>query len=147
MAFFFLLFFPVNKREATLAHNSPKRTTNGKTGDVKNEWQGGGATTRRAVPAKRDWQLEEPVDTPPDTVLAVYRSSVPASARASLGPAPNKNSSNSISPNGSLLNGGSHKAPAVAHEIEMQMVRGSDITTGFVVVSFFSVLHFRLCRV
>ncbi|KAK7094972.1 uncharacterized protein [Littorina saxatilis] len=111
----------VNKREADVAFGSPKKSTNGKTGEVKNDWQGGGASSKREGGVKRNWQLEEAVDNPPETVMAVYKSSVPASARASLSPAPKKNASNSFSSNGSLLNGGSHKTPATAQDIEMQM--------------------------
>ena len=120
-----LLLFPVSKREAEAARLSPRKTTNGKTGEVggKGERTGGGATDKKDSMAKRNWQLEEAIDTPPETALAVYRSSVPASARASLRTAPNLESSNSLSSNGSLLNGGgSQKAPAGAHDIEMQMV-------------------------
>ncbi|XP_076436579.1 uncharacterized protein LOC143276078 [Babylonia areolata] len=111
----------VIKREAEVSRNSPRKTTNGKTGEVNSDWPGGGATDKKDSVSRRNWQLEEAIDTPPETVVAVYRSSVPASARASLKAPPLPEPTNNLSSNGSLLNGGSQKAPAMAQEIEMQM--------------------------
>ncbi|KAK7502557.1 hypothetical protein BaRGS_00006132, partial [Batillaria attramentaria] len=126
------------KREADTSSSTPTKTTNGKTGGVKSDWQLGGERLRNDVQkggvktdspakeggAKRQWQLEEAVDTPPETVMAVYRSSVPASARASLNSSPSKAASKPSSPpNGSLLNGSHHKtAPAtMPQDVEMRM--------------------------
>ncbi|KAL8612192.1 hypothetical protein ACOMHN_018481 [Nucella lapillus] len=112
------------KREPEVARNSPRKATNGKTGEVAGDWPVGGATDKKDSANRRNWQLEEAIDTPPETVVAVYRSSVPASARASLKATPPQDSStNSFSSNGSLLNGGESQnaSAAMAQEIEMQM--------------------------
>lgn len=133
----------VIKREAEGGRASPKKTTNGKTGsgeaEVKADSKGG--ATGREGGAKRQWQLEEAVDTPPETVMAVYKSSVPASARASLQPhsaalvahppppglgaahiSPAHVSPAHISPahsaNGSLINGGSSKTASLVHDVD-----------------------------
>lgn len=90
-------------------------------GGVKTEWQVGGLQSDgKEGAAKRDWQLEEAVDTPPETVMAVYRSSVPASARSSLQASPVR-SLPTPNINGSLLNG-AHKASPLSQDVEMPEV-------------------------
>lgn len=135
------------------SNSTPTKTTNGKTasgGGVKADWQagsgdklkndwskGGGGTTDSPVRGestkettpKRQWQLEEAVDSQPETVMAVFRSSVPASARASLNSAPSSARTHNVSsfstaapPNGSLHNGSQYRAAAtMPHDLEMQI--------------------------
>ncbi|XP_025113665.1 uncharacterized protein LOC112575825 isoform X2 [Pomacea canaliculata] len=130
-----------NNSKAAVKHESsatPTKTTNGKTGGAKGEsvqkgggskQQGGGAKQQggRAKPeeagARREWQLEEAVEAS-ETVMAVYRSSVPASTRtsqqaAAAATAAVTTSTNIItsttttsSVNGSLINGAHHRPTA-----------------------------------
>lgn len=123
------------KRDADVSNSTPTKTNNGKMGGAKTEWQMGGEKIKtdwqkggaktdspaKQGGAKRQWQLEEAVDNQPETVVAVYRSSVPSSARASLNPPPGKYAhSNTAPPNGSLLNG-SHKASSTPQDVEMRV--------------------------
>lgn len=103
---------------------------------VKNDLQGRGGGVKTDSPIKteakgegtpkRHWQLEETIDSPSEVAVAVYRSSVPASARASLGSSPSKPApiTTTTPPNGSLLNGSHRATTTMPQDVDMRMVGG-----------------------